>query len=79
MRQTKTETSKGVPKFPDISYIIGVSQLLNAFPNYGKVTANPMAKASYLPLNQNEIIQATAVIKLSLASPNSIRPMRIVE
>ncbi len=79
MRQTKIETSKGVPRFPDSSYIIGVNQLLNAFPNSGKVTARPMAKASYLPLNQKEIMQATAVIKLSLANPNSIRPIRIVE
>jgi len=39
--------------------------------------AIPNANANYLPLNQNDIILACAVTKLSLAIPNNILPMSI--
>jgi hypothetical protein len=40
--------------------------------------AMPKAKANYFPLNQNDTILAWAVIKLSLANPNSILPTKMV-
>jgi hypothetical protein len=64
MMQMKTETRRGVPRLPDFYAMIGVIQLLSAFPNYGKVIAIPSAKASSFPLNQKETMLACAVIKL---------------